>query len=98
LGQSKPYSDITEADVAEALAQTPPYGWPADEEELVQLFSRMLAILCSGSGQIRSASQGRLFRKGRSAVSPGDEHKARLGTSKHGPLVVGDDEGNGGHS
>lgn len=55
MGQSKPFSGISDADVAEALAQMPAYVWPHDEEELVQLFSSMLAILCRGSGQIRSA-------------------------------------------
>lgn len=45
MGQSVPFTNVSDADIARALAEVPQDGWPADEEDLVRLFGRMLCAL-----------------------------------------------------
>lgn len=39
------FLDVADADIAQALAQIPPYIWPSDESELLALFRQMLDAL-----------------------------------------------------
>lgn len=49
MGQSIPFTDVSDADIARALAEVSQDGWPADDEDLVRLFGRMLCALGGAS-------------------------------------------------
>ncbi|GAB7552713.1 hypothetical protein NRB_22190 [Novosphingobium sp. 11B] len=54
VGQSVPFTQVSDADIARALAEVPQHGWPADEEDLIRLFGRMLSVL-AGQRKFSSA-------------------------------------------
>jgi hypothetical protein len=45
MGQPVPFTHVSEVDIARALAEVSQDGWPADEEDLVRLFGRVLSAL-----------------------------------------------------
>ncbi len=51
MSQPETLNCVNDCDIERALAHIPPFRWPADEEELVALFSRMLQALHSSAPQ-----------------------------------------------
>lgn len=49
MGQSVSFASVSDSDIARALAHVPQDGWPADDEDLVRLFGRMLSALAKAA-------------------------------------------------